>query len=306
MFPSNVRKVHGKKLRRKREMRKEKLEEVSCLVQERLGNDHEVCPEIRQKNNSTVRYGIMIKEKEDFIGATIYIDEERMSWEVTEIVEFILNAYDEIGPADDEVREIAESIFDKEELLRNVNYAVINREKNAEMLQHVPHKVFLDLALIYKFYRQTDNGAATFTITNEFLEKTNLEYAELEAAAIVNYLQEQIDFVNMSEFLGPLYGYLGEESPMWVAKAANTGASVIAHPIFFREVAKEWDSDFIVFPSSVYEIILYKINDANDEGEIASLKEMVATINDSEVAEEEILSYNVYRYERSVGRLQLV
>ena len=57
--------------------------------------------------------------------------------------------------------------------------------------------------------------------------------------------------------------------------------------------------ELIILPSSIHEVLV--INAKGIEGDIASFKEMVKAVNDTEVKPSEILSYNVYSYNKKDG-----
>lgn len=281
-------------------MKKEKLEAISNLVQERLGNDYVVAPETRTKNNNVAHYGVSIREKDDNIGTTFYVNDELQSWEVEEVADYVCRAYENIGPVDTEVRDIANVMFDKDEVLKRVKYAVINKEKNAERLLKVPHKELLDLAVVYKVYSNVEDGTATVTITNQLMQLLEIEYAELEAAAVVNSLQERVQVISLGELLMEI-----DDESMYVIRATESGAAVITHPVLFKQLSEKWNADFVLFPSSIHELIAYKVDCLNDEEAINSLKQMVTDINASEVSEEEVLSNNVYYYDKESGKLKI-
>ena len=60
---------------------------------------------------------------------------------------------------------------------------------------------------------------------------------------------------------------------------------------------------FIVLPSSVHEVIILRPDSAV---EYEKLADMVKEVNDTQVSEEERLSYHVYAYNRSEERLKIV
>ena len=65
-----------------------------------------------------------------------------------------------------------------------------------------------------------------------------------------------------------------------------------------KSVVKRVGEKFYVLPSSVHELLVVPSNIGMDVGQ---LKEMVTSINASEVALEERLSDNVYRYSTEKG-----
>lgn len=61
-------------------------------------------------------------------------------------------------------------------------------------------------------------------------------------------------------------------------------------------IADKLDSDLYIIPSSIHEcLILPEQEDICGD----DLKKLVRTVNDTEVADDEILSYNIYKYSRA-------
>jgi hypothetical protein len=73
------------------------------------------------------------------------------------------------------------------------------------------------------------------------------------------------------------------------------GATCLLYPEVLQQIAEELNSDFYILPSSIHEVIL-----VIDHGNISkmSLKEMVCDVNQTQVAEDEVLSDQVYYYSR--------
>lgn len=61
-------------------------------------------------------------------------------------------------------------------------------------------------------------------------------------------------------------------------------------------------SDLYVLPASIHEVIAIPANGVGPD----VLRKMVAEVNADEVADEEILSGNVYRYRLGTGRLEIM
>lgn len=72
------------------------------------------------------------------------------------------------------------------------------------------------------------------------------------------------------------------------------GAAVILYPHVLNHIAKVLNKNFYILPSSVHECILVP-----DQGQYSriELKRMVKEVNDSQVEDEEILSYEIYYYD---------
>ena len=76
------------------------------------------------------------------------------------------------------------------------------------------------------------------------------------------------------------------------------GAAAVLDDKIMKSVVERVGEEFYVLPSSVHELLVVPLNMGMDVGQ---LKEMVTSINASEVALEEQLSDNVYRYSTEKG-----
>ena len=74
----------------------------------------------------------------------------------------------------------------------------------------------------------------------------------------------------------------------------NHGAAVIAYPGLLTRVEQLLGSFFLI-PSSIHEVILVPVEDM-DAYDIAGANEIVRSVNEHEVAENEILSDHVYNH----------
>jgi hypothetical protein len=85
------------------------------------------------------------------------------------------------------------------------------------------------------------------------------------------------------------------------AKKIN-GAGCILYDNCLKDFAMSHNSDVIILPSSVHEVILVPNRGEN----YMELREMVCQINESEVPEEEVLSDRIYRYSCQECNISLV
>ena len=87
-------------------------------------------------------------------------------------------------------------------------------------------------------------------------------------------------------------------------KDRTYGASVILNPGLLCALSHKYNSNFYIIPSSVHELILV-IDDADhfDENKANDLYEMVKFVNITEVDPEDVLSDNLYYYNRTEDSL---
>lgn len=90
--------------------------------------------------------------------------------------------------------------------------------------------------------------------------------------------------------------------PMYILTNISrcNGAAVMAYPNLLENIAEQLGHDLVILPSSIHEVIILSVDDQTD---FRKLEEMVREVNDSQVAEEELLSDTIYVYERSTGRV---
>lgn len=79
------------------------------------------------------------------------------------------------------------------------------------------------------------------------------------------------------------------------------GASIILYNEQLAELSDKLSDDLLIMPSSIHEVLAVPASsmDAID------LKQMVREANDTEVSEQEILGYSVYRYNRETGTIEV-
>lgn len=181
---------------------------------------------------------------------------------------------------------------------------VIPTDRNADMLEDIPHKNIEDMSLVYRMQiDQNENGTSSVLITNAMLKNYGVTVEQLHQdamdAAVIN---NPATFRSMQEVLSDLMGMPADLMPpmdgpqMYVASVENSlnGAGVIAYPDFMNQVAEQVGGDFFVLPSSVHEVLVIPDDGSIDRHDLES---MVREVNASEVLPKDQLSDNVYHYD---------
>jgi hypothetical protein len=78
------------------------------------------------------------------------------------------------------------------------------------------------------------------------------------------------------------------------------GAACIVYPEVLDMAGQVLGEDYYVLPSSVHEVVLVPVSKSMEPGEMDA---MVMEINQTQVAEEEILSDHAYLYQRDAKSL---
>lgn len=175
--------------------------------------------------------------------------------------------------------------------------SVINAGVHEEFLKEVPHKRFLDLAMVY-MYPVDERGFGI--ITNMTCKRMKLTKKELDASAkeVTNYIVG-----NLRTFLGDIVPSDVEELLYIITTPSKSfGASVLANPSALKHFATQKDCDFYLLPSSIHEIIAVP---KSSDMDIRRLKEIVRCVNGM-IERDVYLSDNVYCYDRKRNKISIV
>ena len=182
-------------------------------------------------------------------------------------------------------------------------FDVVGSDRNADMLEKVPHTDKENISMVYRLQLDsTENGAATVLITNAMMEQFGVTKEQLHADAMENAQEiRPADFRTMAAVMAEMMGMPEEmmadmAPPMYVATNQDKvhGAAVMFYTDFMDQAAKELGGDIFILPSSVHEVLILP-DDGNMDAQ--ELKEMVTSINASEVSPEDRLTDSVYHYD---------
>lgn len=163
----------------------------------------------------------------------------------------------------------------------------------------------LDLKAEYVVPLDDGKAGKSMIITNKVRKTLEFGNNDLRTAAIFN-TAEYYEFAiypikDMLKELGMAADGMAEiieEMPqinMYVitSKDKRYGATALMYPTVFAKLADELQSDLLIIPSSIHEVIVIAEVGA---ASVEECKEMVMTVNETEVLPEERLSEHVYRY----------
>ena len=109
----------------------------------------------------------------------------------------------------------------------------------------------------------------------------------------------------MQQFLHDMMGLAMEEGslPLYVLtnRERMFGASAMLYSEKIKELADELHLDLLILPSSLHELLLLP-DDGTQENDF--YRQMVRTVNETQVDPEEILSFSLYRYSRERDRIE--
>lgn len=160
-----------------------------------------------------------------------------------------------------------------------------------------------------------NGGHGCVTVNNQHMQLWGVTEQELFGQAKANMdAADDTEVKSMAEIIREFAGDEAAEEigvsgcsavPMYVAtnRGRLYGASVMVDHKAMSGAARMFGGDFMILPSSVHELILVPYSEEPDGAE--RLMQMVQDVNDTEVAEEEVLSCHVYRYDFRSGEISI-
>lgn len=275
----------------------------------------EVCTST--KNNGVAVTGLMLKGEEERVAPNFYLDNQFVEWmrglcTLENIAEKLCNAYQEEIEKNSQL--VSKIQFSWEEFRRNVFLRLVNKEKNKELLDTVPHRTFLDLAIVYYYVVPiSDDVMGTLVITGEHMDLLQISEEELHQTAISNCERFQPVRVRcMEDLLYDLGRRVGvevhevKECHPFLFVMTNRKGSFGASALIFEDELEYFshriNNSFYVLPSSVHEVILVP---ANQEFSVDYFRSMVREINETQVDATEVLSDNIYFYDKETKVLSI-
>ena len=195
----------------------------------------------------------------------------------------------------------------------NVQCLLMMKEGNEQYLQDKPTMDYLDMVKVY--FINIEDGVeghiGKITITNDHFESLGCTLEELDEVAMENTLRANPpDVRNIASVLGEILGEPEEafmtvpgevEFPMYVVtnQSKHAGATLIMFPDVQEKICQVLKSDgFYMLPSSIHETLCLPLDIGKD---VDALRRMVHEVNMTQVPPEDLLSENVYYYERGQG-----
>lgn len=288
------------------------------------------------KNNGVLLDGLVILEKGKNISPTIYMNSYYEAYQsgvsLTDIVKEIVNVYEKNHP---EGKFQVDFFKDYAQAKKRIVYKLVNYEKNEELLKKVPHRKFLDLALVcYCMVLSEMTGNASILIYNSHLNMWGIGENELFEAAeenterllraeIVDIRSLMLDI--MQTDLRDFKQHFGEEKEStaefseFLEEAIRerrqgdmyvltnhmrvNGAVCMIYSGLLRKFADDVGESLYILPSSVHEVIIVPKRAGIHPGDLV---EMVREVNRKEVEAEEVLSNSVYSYDRITDQIEKI
>lgn len=305
--------------------KKEVLEELEKMA----GNGTQILEQEVLKTNGVRKHGISLMQNGESICPVYYwedlLEPEMKGREAGEVAEML---YSILHPADSAFNQRDRGLFLNWELAKeHLRFRVINYEKNAELLKELPHRKYLDLAAVVHLEIRNGKETGTSLVRYDLMELWQVSETELMKQAWENMEKLPCRHDGLAEMMRSLLRMELEEEgcdpdlmaameqelgleqsggpEMYVVQVGNCltgsnsfGAAAILNPDNFKFLEK----DCWILPSSLHELIVLPYEDGMDGG----LKEMVRSVNCSDVQESDRLSDHIYRYHYDSNTLELI
>ena len=184
---------------------------------------------------------------------------------------------------------------------------LVNTERNESLVEQSISKEFLDLSAVVRVVLKMDKeGMASMALSKGDAEILGMTEEEIYAAALANTLRLfPPKLMNLGRDVEMSIGAelpLGEDEVttyILTNQKEVDGAIYFMSPEVVGAIAEALEDDLYILPSSVNEVLLVRASELEDG--VDELKEMVRDANETVVAEKDILSYNVYHYDKEHG-----
>ena len=262
------------------------------------------------KNNGCEMDGLVIMEKGKDIAPTIYLDSFYELYTNGENIKNIIRQIEVIYEQNKNNVTFDVNILKHFDTIKDkIVYKIVNYRSNEKLLEQVPHKRILDLAVVFYCLLDNEYGrSATALIYNNNLKNWNVTIDDVYKAALKNtpdLLHSKISSmaalfekcgVNVDGEEVDLKDYVPSDMYVLTNESKLNGAACILYENVLYDFAQKLGADLYILPSSVHEVILLPKLSMFEKDELVN---MVKEVNTEGVAADEVLSDHVYEYNRT-------
>ena len=195
------------------------------------------------------------------------------------------------------------SISDYDKIRPHLFMTLVNAELNKDN-ENLLADSFLDLLKIVKIRVPGENPGGIISVTKDMPEMWGVTatqvfidaisaknpYTELTHSPVSIYLMGEDDNIPMEFVTNEM-------------KSFGSGAILYDDKAVLKELAGKYDTDLIILPSSVHEVLTVPYTEDVDAD---YLKDTIKNINDSIVNKKDILSYSAYKYSRDTNSVEIL
>lgn len=268
-----------------------------------------------KKNNGQEMAGLCIKKEGQEVAARIYLEKYYATFPEWASDRAILKAVAkdymaaEAGQA--WLESLAASVKDFDLVSENIQVQVVNKEKNRESLAGYPKKEVEGTDLVAVFcilFHGPEGACASALVTDALMDRWDISQESLYAMALENTIAKapaqirimESMFSDDGETVDPKEAFQEDELYALTNAQRENGAAVLLYPGFLQSIAEGSGSSFCILPSSIHELLIMKVRDA---AEASRFQGMVMEINRDHVSPQEVLSDQVFYYDRKEQKL---
>ena len=194
----------------------------------------------------------------------------------------------------------------------------VSREKNSGRLEAMPHRPFLDLAIIYYIPVEVPGSCGgSLTVTDQFFRLWDVDEETLYRQAMENTRRlypvtvQSIEDVIWDMTAGEV-DISGEEEngilhiPFYILRCRK-GEQTSAAAMLYGDVLQEFAAvhgSFYILPSSIYEVLLIPAGPGPADATLFG--DTVKAVNREKLEPEEVLSDHVYYYHADTGEIEVL
>ena len=266
------------------------------------------------KNNDVKLHGITITFPGEKIVPTLYVENYLDEYEYPiDIAYAIIDDYDTAIREQKQINFNPEDIMDLDKVLDKLCVRLINIESNKEMLNNMPWMKWYDLAKILVI---EINDNMSVKVNNNIIQEWKKQNPLLNISILFNTAIENTKKLfpasirSMNEIMAELMGmdineFVGRYNDSFQYILTNnvmhSGATCLLYEDVLKEFANEIDSDFVILPSSIHEVILQPMD---KEMTLEELTKIVQDVNKKEVSDTDVLSNHAYIYIKETGMIE--
>lgn len=274
-----------------------------------LGGVAKISVQEVQKVNDTTLTGIVIREEGSNIAPCIYIEDAYESYlngkPDGELIDGLFLAYDKHKKSVEKNVDM-NYIFEEAYLIANSKIKLLSTEANAEYLKDKVTRQIADLSEVLMVgvdIPTAGEGEATVVLTKSHVESFGFseefinrlfEEAEGRIRPVVKSIQTVLGLSAPDEDNLSLEG---DNFVVVTNESKVNGAAILASKEAMDEVVEKIGTDeFYIIPSSIHEFLI-----VGKDLESSDLLTVIREVNTTQVAADEVLSYNLYGYSHTEG-----
>ena len=292
-------------------------EELNQMLPEEMTKDLDIQETVVLKSNDQKHHGLTFKRGESEAAPTIYLDDAYARFTEGEDLHTLTAELKDAYLGSLSMPEPQKVDLDYDRIKDNLTVRLLEIRRNREFLATTPYMtVGHGLAMVCDIKMDDgDKGSWRATVTQGMLESQNYDKRELFMAAMDNaqlidppilvdmnqalFVHEGENLMKRSEPLPP-----EDVSNMYILSntAGMLGSAALFYPDTREHIAEVIGESYTVLPSSQHEVLIIPDSAGLPREDLAG---MVKTANETVVEPKDVLSDNIFHYDRDEKKFEL-